>query len=80
MPDKVVDALENPQGVAMINQREEIRPRGAQVDVIEVSAGENPAPEEPKLTVAEALAWLDDQTFATEGDSTEIVREMRDAR
>ena len=80
MPDKVVDALENPQGVAMINQRDEIRPRGAQVDVIEVSAGENPAPEEPKLTVAEALAWLDDQTFATEGDSTEIVREMRDAR
>ena len=80
MPARVVDAPENPQGVAMINQRDEIRTRGTQVDVIEVSAGENPAPEEPKLTVAEALAWLDDQTFATEGDSTEIVREMRDAR
>ena len=33
-----------------------------------------------KLTVAETLAWLDTQTFGTKGDSTEIVREMRDAR
>ena len=33
-----------------------------------------------KLAVAEALAWLDTQIFATEMDSTEIVREMRDAR
>lgn len=80
MPARVVDASENPQGVAMINQRDEIRSGGAQVDVIEVSVGENLSPEEAKLTVAEALAWLDDQTFATEGDSTEIVREMRDAR
>ena len=80
MPDRVVDAPENPQGVAMINQRDETRSNIAPVDVVTVSVGENPEPAEPKLTVAEALAWLEAQTFATEGDSTEIVREMRDAR
>ena len=43
--------------------------------------GTKPIPQETgKSTVAEALAWLDTQIFATEGDSTEIVREMRDAR
>ena len=43
--------------------------------------GTKPIPQETgKSTVAEAPAWLDTRTFATEGDSTEIVREMRDAR
>ena len=60
--------------------QENIYPPYADSPTRRENPGAKPIPQEPgKLTVAEALAWLDTQTFATKGDSTEIVREMRDA-
>ena len=61
-------------------QQESIYPPYSDSPSRRENPGAKPAPQDPrKLTVAEALAWLDTQTFATERDSTEIVREMRDA-
>ena len=62
-------------------QQESIYPPYSDSPSRRKNPGTKRIPQEPgKLTVAEALAWLDTQIFATEGDSTEIVREMRDAR
>ena len=48
----------------------------AQVEAVETPAAEYGQ----KLTVAEAIAWLRTLPLPPEGDCTELVREMRDAR
>jgi hypothetical protein len=52
-----------------------LQSRSAEIVLEEASPGE---PE--KWSLDEAIAWLDNQSFETEGDSTAIVRQMRDAR
>ncbi len=53
----------------------------ARVEAVEKVAVETPAAEHgQKLTVAEAIAWLRTLPLPPEGDCTELVREMRDAR
>ena len=46
----------------------------------ETALEESPDVEYRKLSVNEALELLDKMCFSTDGDSTEIIRELRDAR
>lgn len=63
------------------NPAEVAAPEGtAQIEAAETVAVETPAEQGRKLTVAEAIAWLRTLPLPPEGDCTELVREMRDAR
>ena len=63
------------------NPVEVAAPEGtAQIEAVETVAVETPAEQGQKLTVAEAIAWLRTLPLPPEGDCTELVREMRDAR
>lgn len=63
------------------NPAEIAAPEGtAPIEVADTVAIETPAEPGQKLTVAEAIAWLRTLPLPPEGDCTELVREMRDAR
>ena len=63
------------------NPAESAAPEGtAQIEATETVAIETPAEPGQKLTVAEAIGWLRTLPLPPEGDCTELVREMRDAR